>query len=152
MIPWRRIKSSKLAVQSSSDPEMKMLPDVPANHFHECWYELIIYIYLTRETLWYCWCCKLCTLTGNPYDSRAAEPARAGPTARPQPISVPSLSIEEIRECTDNFGPKALIGEGSYGRVYYATLQDRVAAIKKLDASAQPETEFLSQVWLLTLM
>jgi pto-interacting protein 1 len=59
---------------------------------------------------------------------------------------VPSLSIEEIRECTDNFGPKALIGEGSYGRVYYATLQDRVAAIKKLDASAQPETEFLSQV------
>ncbi|CAM6011874.1 unnamed protein product [Sphagnum balticum] len=88
--------------------------------------------------------------SGNPYDSRAAEPARAGPTARPQPISVPSLSIEEIRECTDNFGPKALIGEGSYGRVYYATLQDRVAAIKKLDASAQPETEFLSQVSLVS--
>ena len=70
---------------------------------------------------------------------------RAGSAVRLQPISAPLLSIEEIRECTDNFGPKALIGEGSYGRVYYATLPERVAAIKKLDASVQPDSEFLSQ-------
>lgn len=75
------------------------------------------------------------------------QPQRASPAAKVQPISVPLLSIEEIKECTDNFGQKALIGEGSYGRVYYATLQDRVAAVKKLDASAQPDSEFLSQVW-----
>ncbi len=93
---------------------------------------------------------QLCTLTGNA--ARAAEPTRTGPPTRVQPILVPQLTIEEIRECTDNFGPKALIGEGSYGRVYYATLQDRVAAIKKLDASAQPEAEFLSQAWLPTLI
>ncbi len=93
---------------------------------------------------------QLCTLTGNP--ARAAEPTRTGPPTRVQPILVPLLTIEEIRDCTDNFGPKALIGEGSYGRVYYATLQDRVAAIKKLDASAQPEAEFLSQAWLSTLI
>jgi len=86
---------------------------------------------------------------GNPTHPRVAEP-RAGPAVRVQPISVPSLSIEELRESTDNFGPKALIGEGSYGRVYYATLQDHVAAIKKLDASAQPEAEFLSQVSLVS--
>lgn len=78
------------------------------------------------------------------------QPQRAGQAQRVQPIAAPQLSIEEIRECTDNFGPKSLIGEGSYGRVYYATLQDRVAAIKKLDASAQPDQEFLSQVSLVS--
>jgi len=72
---------------------------------------------------------------------------RASPATRVQPISAPLLSFDEIRECTDDFGPQALIGEGSYGRVYYATLQERVAAIKKLDASSQPDSEFLLQVW-----
>ncbi|KAF3486164.1 hypothetical protein F2Q69_00052503 [Brassica cretica] len=39
-------------------------------------------------------------------------------------------------EKTENFGSKALIGEGSYGRVYYATLNDGVTvALKKLDVS-----------------
>ncbi|KAG0584894.1 hypothetical protein M758_3G243500 [Ceratodon purpureus] len=78
------------------------------------------------------------------------QPQRAGQAQRLQPIAAPQLSIDEIRECTDNFGPKSLIGEGSYGRVYYAQLQDRVAAIKKLDASAQPDSEFLSQVSLVS--
>ena len=72
---------------------------------------------------------------------------RASAATRVQPISAPLLSFDEIRGCTDDFGPQALIGEGSYGRVYYATLQERVAAIKKLDASCQPDLEFLSQVW-----
>jgi hypothetical protein len=42
-----------------------------------------------------------------------------------------------------------LIGEGSYGRVYYATLSNgQAAAIKKLDVSSQQESnsEFLGQV------
>ncbi|KAL8160341.1 hypothetical protein V2J09_001878 [Rumex salicifolius] len=64
-------------------------------------------------------------------------------------IEVPALSIEELKDKTDNFGSKALIGEGSYGRVYFATLEDgRVVAIKKLDVSPEPEpsVEFLTQV------
>lgn len=81
---------------------------------------------------------------GNPR-ATGDQPPR-GQATKIQPIQAPQLSMEEIRESTDNFGPKSLIGEGSYGRVYYATLQDRVAAIKKLDASAQPDAEFLSQV------
>lgn len=91
-------------------------------------------------------------LVGHPGNQRATgdQPQRPGQATRVQPIQAPQLSMEEIRESTDNFGPKSLIGEGSYGRVYYATLQDRVAAIKKLDASAQPDAEFLAQVrhWL----
>ncbi|XP_028759825.1 PTI1-like tyrosine-protein kinase 3 isoform X3 [Neltuma alba] len=50
---------------------------------------------------------------------------------------------------TDNFGSKALIGEGSYGRVYYATLNNgKAVAVKKLDVSSEPESnvEFLTQV------
>ncbi|XP_010522046.1 PREDICTED: PTI1-like tyrosine-protein kinase 1 [Tarenaya hassleriana] len=65
------------------------------------------------------------------------------------PIEVPALSLDELKEKTDNFGSKALIGEGSYGRVYYATLNDgKVVALKKLDVSPEAETdvEFLSQV------
>ena len=48
---------------------------------------------------------------------------------------------------TDSFGTKALIGEGSYGRVYRGVLKTgRAVAIKKLDSSKQPEQEFLAQV------
>lgn len=64
-----------------------------------------------------------------------------------QPIEVPEISADELKEVTDNFGPNALIGEGSYGRVYYGLLKNgQGAAIKKLDASKQPDEEFLAQV------
>ncbi|RWR94418.1 pto-interacting protein 1-like protein [Cinnamomum micranthum f. kanehirae] len=64
-----------------------------------------------------------------------------------QPIAVPSISVDELKEVTDNFGQKALIGEGSYGRVYYGILKNgQTAAIKKLDSSKQPDQEFLAQV------
>lgn len=65
------------------------------------------------------------------------------------PIEVPALSLEELKEKTDNFGTKALIGEGSYGRVYYADLESgKAVAVKKLDVSSEPESnvEFLTQV------
>ena len=53
-----------------------------------------------------------------------------------------------MKEKTDNFGWSSLIGEGSYGRVYHATMDDgRQAAIKKFDASEnEPNDEFLKQV------
>ena len=50
---------------------------------------------------------------------------------------------------TGNFGTKALIGEGSYGRVFYAKLKDGMpAAIKKLDTSSsqEPDSDFEAQV------
>lgn len=66
-----------------------------------------------------------------------------------QPIAIPAIPIDDLREITDNFGTTALIGEGSYGRVYYGDLKDgRSAAIKKLDANIQPDDEFLAQVLL----
>jgi len=41
--------------------------------------------------------------------------------------------LEELKEKTDNFGSKSLVGEGSYGRVYYAVLSDgQHVAIKNL--------------------
>ncbi|GAB4859018.1 cleavage polyadenylation factor subunit pti1 [Ancistrocladus abbreviatus] len=64
-----------------------------------------------------------------------------------QPPAVPAITLDELREITDNFGTKALIGEGSYGRVYHGMLfSGKAAAIKKLDSSKQPEQEFLAQV------
>lgn len=64
------------------------------------------------------------------------------------PIAVPEISVDELKDITDNFGSKSLIGEGSYGRVYYGILKSggKPAAIKKLDSSKQPLQEFLSQV------
>ncbi|KAK9989211.1 hypothetical protein SO802_029450 [Lithocarpus litseifolius] len=64
-----------------------------------------------------------------------------------QPIAVPAIPVEELKAITDNFGTKALIGEGSYGRVYHGVLNGgQTAAIKKLDSSKQPDQEFLAKV------
>lgn len=58
------------------------------------------------------------------------------------------MSLDDLKQKTDDFGSSALIGEGSYGRVYHAALDDgRQAAVKKLDASEnEPNDEFLKQV------
>ncbi|XVE82358.1 hypothetical protein DITRI_Ditri15bG0142200 [Diplodiscus trichospermus] len=64
-----------------------------------------------------------------------------------QPITVPAISVDDLKEMTDNFGMKSLIGEGSHGRIYYGILNNgKAAAIKKLDSSKQPDQEFLAQV------
>ncbi|TYI76763.1 hypothetical protein E1A91_D06G099400v1 [Gossypium mustelinum] len=56
-------------------------------------------------------------------------------------IEVPALSLEELKEKIDNFGSNALIGEGSYGRVYYANLNDgKTMDVKKLDVSTERNT------------
>ncbi|KAG6418699.1 hypothetical protein SASPL_120903 [Salvia splendens] len=69
--------------------------------------------------------------------------ARNGPPQKALPIEIPALSLGELNRLTFDFGTKALIGEGSYGRVYYAKLSDgREVAIKKLDtASAKPDSD-----------
>lgn len=86
--------------------------------------------------------------TGNDGAYRTSEHAPKGvQNVKSQPIEVPVIPVEEIKDITDNFGNNALIGEGSYGRVYYGILKNgRAAALKKLDASKQPDEEFLSQV------
>jgi pto-interacting protein 1 len=69
----------------------------------------------------------------------------------PSPIEVPTLlSLDELKEKTDNFGSNALIGEGLYGSVYYATLNDgKAVALKKLEVSTEPESNdlFLTQAF-----
>ncbi|KAF1880882.1 hypothetical protein Lal_00011942, partial [Lupinus albus] len=68
--------------------------------------------------------------------SKTSAPIKPETQKAPPPIEVPALSLDELKEKTDNFGSKALIGEGSYGRVYYATLNNgKVVAVKKLDVS-----------------
>ena len=72
-----------------------------------------------------------------------AEPQESAPS-----ISIPVLSLDELIEKTDDFGATALIGEGSYGRVYYAVLDTGTKmAVKKLDSTENETTsEFLTQV------
>eukprot|EP00249_Psilotum_nudum_P020152 c27579_g1_i1 orf=624-1718(-) len=65
------------------------------------------------------------------------------------PIEAPRIPLDELKEVTESFGPKTLIGVGSYGRVYHGTLSSgQLAAIKKLDTNNQqePNNEFLAQV------
>lgn len=85
---------------------------------------------------------------GNDGFYRASDPTPKGAqVVKVQPIAVPAVSVDELKEITDNFGNQALIGEGSYGRVYYGVLKNgRAAAIKKLDTSKQPDQELLAQV------
>ncbi|CAA0824949.1 Probable receptor-like protein kinase [Striga hermonthica] len=84
---------------------------------------------------------------GNDGGYHSTEAATKHPAVKIQPIAVPSISADELKEVTSNFSTESLIGEGSYGRVYYGNLRNgRAAAIKKLDASKQPDDEFLAQV------
>lgn len=97
---------------------------------------------------------------GNPYgggaggSSERQEPRTSGAvrTGAPQkvlPIETPALSLDELNRLTGNFGTKALIGEGSYGRVFLAKLRNgKQAAIKKLDTSSSPEpdSDFTAQL------
>lgn len=74
-------------------------------------------------------------------------PAKETKTVTIQPIAVPAISVDELKEKTNNFGANSFIGEGSYGRVYFGVLRSgQAAAIKKLDSSKQPDQEFLAQV------
>ncbi|KAJ6710675.1 PTO-INTERACTING PROTEIN 1-LIKE, partial [Salix koriyanagi] len=85
---------------------------------------------------------------GNVRNYHTSDTAPKGAQAfKIQPIEVPEISGDELKEVTANFGTNSLIGEGSYGRVYYGVLKSgQDASIKKLDASKQPDDEFLAQV------
>ncbi|KAL8054576.1 hypothetical protein ABFS82_04G001900 [Erythranthe guttata] len=84
---------------------------------------------------------------GNNGNYHSTEAASKDQAVKIQPIAVPSIPVEELKEVTSNFSTDSLIGEGSYGRVYYGVLNSgQAAAIKKLDASKQPDDEFLAQV------
>ncbi|XP_010243370.1 PREDICTED: probable protein kinase At2g41970 isoform X2 [Nelumbo nucifera] len=90
---------------------------------------------------------------GNSYGGGSAEPrpsaVRSGAPQKVLPIETPALSLDELNKLTGNFGTKALIGEGSYGRVFHATLSNgQAAAIKKLDPSAsqEPDSDFAAQL------
>ncbi|PIN00333.1 Non-specific serine/threonine protein kinase [Handroanthus impetiginosus] len=85
---------------------------------------------------------------GNPAGYHTMETAQKDKqTITMQPVAVPAIPVEELKDITDNFGSTSLIGEGSYGRVYRGVLKSgQAAAIKKLDSSKQPDQEFLAQV------
>ncbi|KAG1326100.1 putative Pto-interacting protein 1 [Cocos nucifera] len=72
---------------------------------------------------------------------------RGAQSVRLQPIAVPAILLDEIKEITKNFSNETLIGEGSYAKVYYGVLKSgEKSAIKKLDASKQPDQEYLAQL------
>ncbi|XP_039125680.1 LOW QUALITY PROTEIN: probable protein kinase At2g41970 [Dioscorea cayenensis subsp. rotundata] len=69
------------------------------------------------------------------------------------PIEIPAISLADLNRMTNNFGQKALIGEGSYVRVFYGVLSSgQPAAIKKLDPSAsqEPDPDFVAQLSLVS--
>lgn len=82
-------------------------------------------------------------------EPRTSGAVKTGARQKVLPIETPALSLDELNRLTGNFGTKALIGEGSYGRVFLAKLSNGLqAAIKKLDTSSSPEpdSEFAAQV------
>ena len=87
---------------------------------------------------------------GDRGEPRAASAAKSGGApAKALPIEIPSVSLDELNALTNNFSQKAMIGEGSYGRVFYAKLKDgREAAVKKLDTSSSQDSDsdFSAQV------
>ncbi|XP_073118430.1 putative receptor-like protein kinase At5g39000 isoform X2 [Henckelia pumila] len=87
-----------------------------------------------------------------PGEPRTSE-ASSGSPENVLPIEVPSLSLANLRKLTSNFGSAALIGEGYYGKVFYAELiGGQPAAIKKLEADSSPEPDsyFMPQLSLVS--
>ncbi|KAK3030797.1 hypothetical protein RJ639_037178 [Escallonia herrerae] len=87
--------------------------------------------------------------SGRGGEPRSSGVVRGGAAQKVLPIETPALSLDELNRMTGNFGSKALIGEGSYGRVFYAKLSNgQSAAIKKLDTSSSPEpdSDFAAQL------
>ena len=85
---------------------------------------------------------------GNRGEPRNTNAPRSGGPAKVLPIEIPSIPLDELNKISGNFGNKALIGEGSYGRVFQAKYNGGDVAIKKLDASSseEPDSDFTSQV------
>ncbi|KAL4291705.1 hypothetical protein GQ457_14G000210 [Hibiscus cannabinus] len=86
---------------------------------------------------------------GQEDDSKEAGHAKPEVRKSIPPIEVPELSLQEVKEKTDNFGSSTLIGEGSYGRVFHAKLDNgKALAVKKLDVSSEPDSdvELLTQI------
>ena len=82
-------------------------------------------------------------------DYKVSEVGKSVLPQKVQRIEAPDLSLEELKESNYNIGENTLIGDGSYERVYCATLRDyQPAKIKKLDVNNQPEEkiDFLTQV------
>ncbi|KAK4479865.1 hypothetical protein RD792_015408 [Penstemon davidsonii] len=59
---------------------------------------------------------------------------------------VEEMVFSELKEKTDNFGLNALIGDGYYGRVYLAQLNNGDVAAQRLDVSYKSDHEFFTQV------
>ncbi|XP_022766029.1 probable protein kinase At2g41970 isoform X2 [Durio zibethinus] len=75
-------------------------------------------------------------------EPRTSNVVRSGAPQKVLPIDVPAIPLDELNRMTGNFGTKALIGEGSYGRVFYGKLSNgQPAAIKKLDTGSSPEPD-----------
>lgn len=82
-------------------------------------------------------------------EPRNSGAVRSGAPQKVLPIEIPAMQLDELNKLTGNFGQKALVGEGSYGRVFSATLSSgQQVAIKKLDTTAAPEpdSDFAAQV------
>jgi hypothetical protein len=84
-----------------------------------------------------------------PGKPRGPNAPRAGGPPKVLSIDAPAISMGELNNITGNFGQRALIGEGSYGQIYRATLTSgELVAIKKLDPSVSKDSvaDFSAQV------
>ncbi|XP_051123186.1 putative receptor-like protein kinase At5g39000 isoform X2 [Andrographis paniculata] len=62
-------------------------------------------------------------------------------------ISIPSITLDELKNATDNFSSTWLIGERIYGNVYHGRLKDqKVAEIRIIQFIKMPEQEFQAKV------
>ncbi|XXG81759.1 hypothetical protein AAC387_Pa09g2329 [Persea americana] len=89
------------------------------------------------------------TAPPNPHghERESTRPTKSNAPAKILPIEIPAIPLDELNKLTGNFGSKALVGEGSYGRVFQATLKTgEAAAIKKLDSSQEPDSDFAAQL------
>ncbi|XP_057444780.1 LEAF RUST 10 DISEASE-RESISTANCE LOCUS RECEPTOR-LIKE PROTEIN KINASE-like 1.2 [Lotus japonicus] len=78
----------------------------------------------------------------------------SNPESRAVYFGIPVFSYEELQQATNNFDQARELGEGSFGTVYYANLQDgREVAVKRLyERNYWPVESFNNEIQILTCM
>ncbi|PHU21662.1 putative protein kinase [Capsicum chinense] len=82
----------------------------------------------------------MCRQTSDRREPRSA--ARGGTPHKVLSIEAPVFTLDELNKMIENFGQKALVGEGSYDHIFCAKLcNGKQVEIKKLDTSSSPELD-----------
>ncbi|GAQ79254.1 Protein kinase superfamily protein [Klebsormidium nitens] len=91
------------------------------------------------------WSDKLFSLTIAPGSQSGSSPQTSGDHGKPEPANLVApllFTFKALQKMTDGFDPARQVGEGGFGKVYWARSKDRDVAVKRLDKDAATSAKY----------